>query len=368
MTAYFIIRWFLVLQLLVFLSGCLTVRGKDDSKPADPPATPKPANEPNTPPSAPPNQPPDNPIKNPPEPVPQASNPPAEPAPLPEDPTPFKLFINQEIAIDPDFLAQYTKGIIEHEGKKFYHVKFKVIEFAPNSILTTGGYNLILEAKEIMFSEGAKIRSLPELARASVGFHGADGGTIYLRALKAVGPIDFELRGQEGGAGFEGQKGAPGGEGARGMDGKILFSHFDHLKNPQFTCPIKPEKGRKGYSGFPGTAGGPGSDGGDAAKLILEIKDRQEFRPQFRVNEAGQGGAGGLGGPGGNPGTSGSDGRRQPMNEQTVDMLRTYTSYLHDGTCFFYEPDHDRPLPVQGPRGPQGASGKPGRTFDIVWL
>jgi hypothetical protein len=186
-----------------------------------------------------------------------------------------------ELTIPVDF---EVKGEMSF-GQKETEVLFKPganwgrIWFHENAILTTLGQDLELKANELIFVK-ATLRSFRVGQQAGVGVDGRSGGRLRLKALKASGVLNLELRGEKGGVGLP------------GADQFSRTSPFGQLCGDgicldQHQC----------VSGGPvqGGQGGIGKNGGSTPITNIDIADTRDLNLQI-LSEPGYGGQGGAGG------------------------------------------------------------------------
>ena len=136
-------------------------------------------------------------------------------------------------------------------------------------------------------------------ANGNPGFPGRSAPTLYIFASRIEGgPIQVDLRGQDGGPGGVGQDGGDGGLGRSGR--RAVSSLID--------CRSGGEEGGHGGAAGNGGQGGPGGRGGSAGLFILvtTTPSLTTAKAAFKVDVAP--GAGGPAGPGGKPGQPGPGG------------------------------------------------------------
>jgi hypothetical protein len=160
---------------------------------------------------------------------------------------------------------------------------------------------------------------LPGVVSGAGGGRGADGNvgnpgvpgrsapTLYLFATVIEGgPIEIDLRGQDGGPGGVGQDGGDGGPGSPGKRAEANI----------LGCTASGgEGGRAGDAGNGGT-GGRGGRGGTGGTFVLVSTPRGSAQAQRLLNvlnEGGKGGPPGKGGRQGRPGQRGEPGRPEGL-------------------------------------------------------
>lgn len=137
------------------------------------------------------------------------------------------------------------------------------------------------------------------------GYPGLSGPTIYLVVNRIEGgPLEIDLRGQDGGDGGKGQTGGDGGFGRPGTAAMALLS----------LCRRSATTGGHGGSGGRGGPGGEGGRGGNGGNLVLLTPEAalERLAAMLYVDvRPGQGGKGGNGGDGGEAGEPGPAGRAE---------------------------------------------------------
>jgi hypothetical protein len=161
------------------------------------------------------------------------------------------------------------------------------------------------------------------------GVPGRSAPALYLFVAQIEGgPIDIDLRGQDGGAGGVGQDGGDGGPGSPGRRAEFVLNY----------CGAPAGQGGPGGDGGNGGPGGRGGRGGTGGTLVLVSTPRGSVRAQQLLNVAndgGKGGPAGIGGRAGSPGAGGEPGRPE-------------------GTCQAGQPG------PKGSPGSAGGNGEPG--------
>lgn len=212
-----------------------------------------------------------------------------------------------------------------------YHLKqYNRIFLYDNSVLTTNGVNLKIQAKELI-SYNATIQAFPRHQRAALDQHGRSGGHIEINVAKAVGNLNFYLNGEDGGNGSQGadpDDKLKGRKGNPGLPGQWDSGHFVQSKYSrdyfQHSCIRNPTYGEQGKQGERGYSGLPGKNGGSSASLDLIISDHREFK-EYIEKAPGDKGFGGQGGQGGAPGDQGDPGSLKRNNEVIDNHLHVYS-------------------------------------------
>lgn len=211
-----------------------------------------------------------------------------------------------------------------------------------NSRIVTNGHFLEVFCRNIVMDEHSSIESFEEASEtASKDTDGDHGGEVHIYTLdKLKKDLDFELIGQNGGAGSQGGKGATGSEGSRGRGGRNGSGN---------TCMRGPGGGGRGGQGGQGGRGKDGGDGGDGGILRVFYVEA-DIPNNFSIKVDSSAGAGGAEGPGG-PGGDGGIGGRPGANA---------------GNCT--RRTRRGPTGPQGPQGPSGARGSDGKNGKHVIL
>lgn len=251
--------------------------------------------------------------------------------PVPED-----LVVDQVVDIEDqefhDLFAAEPRGLTLR--------KFRRLFLTENGQIILRDKSVRIEVDQL-HSQGGKILTFPAEAEAPVGKKGRSGGQIEIHAVKAVGTLFIELRGEKGGQGLPGEaadialKGITGLAGKEGASTTSICERGEGCISKQL-CHIQPQRGMPGGQGSRGYRGYDGARGGNSGRLLMEIIDSTEFTFQGE-RFAGEGGAGGIGGPGGEGGDGGPQG-------QVVGGFGVGCD-----------------TPGSGPRGPQGIRGEPGQ-------
>lgn len=218
----------------------------------------------------------------------------------------WKIKTPRDVILNNDVLTSEfaTKDRLEIQANRIFIPPSQ----GEKASFVSDGREVLLITNELI-AEGSSIATFSKNQKANFDKSGRTGGTIIIKAKKAKGEINFELRGESGGDGKEGlpfieraAKGAPGFDGIS-MSGTDSFS----------ICTRETEDGKPGLPGEKGRPGSNGKQGGNSGLLKLEIS---ESSPEFHfkiLKEAGvagipgNGGPGQLGGLGGDPGKQDSD-------------------------------------------------------------
>lgn len=188
---------------------------------------------------------------------------------------------------------------------------------------------------EIGGGEGADGKAGPDGQPGNPGYPGRSAPTIYLVANRIEGgPLEIDLRGQDGGDGGKGQTGGDGGLGRPGSRAVALLG----------LCRTAPGNGGNGGRAGNGGRGGEGGRGGNGGTFVLLAPEAalEKMASLMYVDiRPGKGGDGGKGGEPGQPGEAGSAGRTE-------------------SPCASASPGKPGAKGEQGPEGPDGADGEPG--------
>jgi hypothetical protein len=175
----------------------------------------------------------------------------------------------------------------------------------PGGPFETKGCDLVLDAEELIIDDGL-LETFRDSFKAPKDQAGRNGGTITIKAKRAIGHLRVQLRGENGGDGSDGKPfETPASQGVSGKKGESVCVPSANSPVPTHCfCHSKPTDGQPGANGQNGRQGLPGKRGGDSGLLKIEIA---EPSPDFFVTvikEPGKPGAPGAGGPGqeGGPG------------------------------------------------------------------
>lgn len=175
----------------------------------------------------------------------------------------------------------------------------------------------------------------PDGQPGNPGYPGRSAPTVYLVVNRVEGgPLEVDLRGQEGGDGGVGQTGGDGGLGRWGSQGIASLG----------LCRTPPGSGGNGGAAGNGGRGGEGGRGGSGGTFVLLTPGAVLDKIATLMNvdiRPGKGGDGGKGGESGEPGEPGSPGRREPP-------------------CSAAAPGKPGAKGGEGAKGPAGAGGEPG--------
>jgi hypothetical protein len=171
--------------------------------------------------------------------------------------------------------------------------------FENAGVLYTNGFNLRLHVSHLKSDFGSVV-TFPKGQKAPVAQVGRSGGSIVLDIEQAMGSLNVEMRGEDGG------DGKPGPDPDASMAGKDAYlRRNDNGSKWNFGYLVPATEGLRGFAGF------NGRDGGSTGTLELHIRSYQEFK-FFPVREPGAGGQGGPGGPGGQGGLNKKPNQRAP--------------------------------------------------------
>lgn len=196
------------------------------------------------------------------------------------------------------------------DAKDFDFSNVARLYFMKDSVITSHGEDLKIQAKELIAEDGSRIETFP---KGAVGFNDKParaGGEIEITATDASGSLEVNLRGENGGRwttepqslanneSYRGSKGAKGSPGAT-----ISIPRFNVI------CAKPPGDGGPGSDGKSGLAGFGGINGGDSGHLDVNIRHGGGFKISHH-REPGIGGQGSIGGVGGPGGLGGDPGER----------------------------------------------------------
>lgn len=198
------------------------------------------------------------------------------------------------------------------ELKQDLNIEAARVFLANQAKIQTNGFKLAIKADKI-YSDNVEIYSFLPGAKAPFEADGASGGSVEIRAKVAVGHLRVNLRGQNGGDGFDGKpwdiRAASGGRGRNGAHECARASVGGiGIGGPlKCWCTRNPDNGGTGANGAKGRDGTRAGRGGNSGSLLVEVQEKTEFvvEPFQTVGLAGipgKGGAGqlgGIGGPGG---------------------------------------------------------------------
>lgn len=203
------------------------------------------------------------------------------------------------------------------ELKQDLNIEAARVFLANQAKIQTNGFKLAIKADKI-YSDNVEIYSFLTGAKAPFETDGASGGSVEIRAMVAVGHLRVNLRGQNGGDGFDGKpwdiRAASGGGGRNGAHecARANIGGIGIGGPLKCWCTRNPDNGGAGANGAKGRDGTRAGRGGNSGSLLVEIQEKTEFvvEPFQTVGLAGnpgRGGAGqlgGIGGPGGDPTSS----------------------------------------------------------------
>ncbi len=210
--------------------------------------------------------------------------------------------------------------------------------FLKNSRIVTNGHFMEIFCRNLVMDENSAIESFLETnEQAEKDSDGDHGGEIHIYTLKKLKKdLNFELIGQDGGAGPKGSKGSTGIEGSQGRGGR---------NGSWGTCLRGPGGGGRGGQGSQGGRGKDGGDGGDGGVLRIFYVET-DIPNNFSIRVDSSGGVGGAEGPGGDGGDGGIGGRPGANAGNCVRRTRRGPT--------------GSPGP-QGPAGNKGINGKDGK-------
>ncbi len=192
------------------------------------------------------------------------------------------------------------------------------------SKIQTNGFKFVVKADKF-YSDNAEIYSFLAGSKAAAETDGISGGVVEIKAKEAIGHLRVNLRGQNGGDGFDGKpwdiRAATGSAGRGGAHDCARASVGGiGIGGPlKCWCTRNPDNGGAGASGAKGRDGSKAGRGGNSGALLVEVQEKTEFvvEPFQTVGVAGIAGKGGpgqlggIGGPGGDPSSSECSGSRQ---------------------------------------------------------
>ena len=188
---------------------------------------------------------------------------------------------------------------------------------------------------ELGGGEGGHGKDGPDGQPGNPGYPGRSAPTIYLVVNRIEGgPLEVDLRGQDGGDGGRGQTGGDGGFGRPGARGVALLG----------LCRQPPGDGGNGGRAGNGGRGGEGGRGGNGGTFVLLAPEAalEKMAAMMYVDiRPGKGGEPGKGGDPGDPGLPGSPGR-------------------NEAPCAAASPGKPGEKGNEGPVGPVASDGEPG--------
>lgn len=241
------------------------------------------------------------------------------------------VFFGNPIRLKKSFIVSGEKNYFEFIGSS--DIETLLIE--EDSKLNTNGSIVELRVNELISLNGKIVTfSEDKLNSTRENYPGASGGQITLNANSAMGNLDIELRGLNGGK-------------VTKVPAKIAqvpprdpTTNGCNLINSAADC-----SGKQGPQGYRGTDGYQGSVGGNSGLIKLSIKNSNKFTFSIKYLP-GQGSEGGVGGEGGQGGPGGLGGE-VVFREHQMSPSRTR---FPDGI-----------QGIQGPQGTTGARGNDGR-------
>jgi hypothetical protein len=147
--------------------------------------------------------------------------------------------------------------------------------------------------------QGADGNAGPDGQPGNPGYSGRNAPTLYIVANRIEGgPLEIDLRGQDGGDGGRGQTGGDGGLGRPGAAALAMLG----------LCRTPPGTGGNGGRAGNGGRGGEGGRGGNGGTVILLAPEGELEKMASLLYVDVRGGKGGGGGQGGEPGLPGEPG------------------------------------------------------------
>lgn len=175
----------------------------------------------------------------------------------------------RRIMIEDQVQGRPPINVDEESPKEIAPMKFRNVIFKSQGVLYTYGNHLKISA-EFIDSNHGKIKTFPNNTKAKKGTPGRHGGSVTFDAKDAIGLLEFEMRGETGGDGFDGVNGyedfcynkpkeffdaQPGQAGLRGGDSGFV-TIFIQAPSPKFDARIETHPGLGGIGGHPGTPSG----------------------------------------------------------------------------------------------------------------
>ena len=183
--------------------------------------------------------------------------------------------------------------------------------------------------------EGADGKNAPDGQPGNPGYPGRSAPTVYLVVNRIEGgPLEIDLRGQQGGDGGPGQIGGDGGLGRPGSPGSAFLG----------LCRRPPGSGGNGGGAGNGGRGGEGGRGGNGGMFVLLAPEAALEKMASMMYVDVRPGRGGDGGAGGGPGLRGEPG---PPGR-------------NESPCPPASAGSPGAIGVDGPTGPAGANGEEG--------
>lgn len=134
--------------------------------------------------------------------------------------------------------------------------------FLNGSIILTENHDLEIRTKKLIVLEKSYIQNYQYETKAKVGAVGRNGGSIYIEALVASGPLDITMNSEAGGDGYKGQETPP------------------CMHNAGFGCHAGSVHCSAGSKGFAA---------GNNGHLFVKIKEAKDFQlyPQQQISLGG---------------------------------------------------------------------------------
>jgi hypothetical protein len=198
------------------------------------------------------------------------------------------------------FSASLKKSYIVQGVKHFTELigadDVDTLVFLKGSYLKMGNLDKKIRVKNLISDNGILTSFLPnEVDDTPDNTDGMSGGVIEIDAMKAIGKLNVELCGKNGGT----QTFVPPVPADKVADSK-LDGKCDKASS---LC-----NGKRGYRGEDGQDGRPGLNGGDSGRLIFKVADDKKFEVVIKYfpgkgSEGGDAGLPGKGSPGGKAAT-----------------------------------------------------------------
>lgn len=221
--------------------------------------------------------------------------------------------------------------------------------------LVTGGVDVNAKIDRLISMNG-KLVTHPENTQTPDNQVGNSGGTITLDVIKAVGQLNVELRGLNGGK--------------QTMEPKKITKvpakdpkHNGTCRNGRDAGNDSRCEGKKGHRGYPGLAGYPGLSGGNTGSMNFTLAHVGEFKISVKYFP-GTGSAGGKGGEGGEGGPGGDGNKitwREPPERDHPCGPQCKSFALNESRTYKNGPKGDK-----GPDGDDGEKGISGKNEESI--
>jgi hypothetical protein len=185
--------------------------------------------------------------------------------------------------IDPVFKDQTKISIQAHRV-------FVPSMFGDESSLLTQGRDFTINTEELI-AENSTIATFQKEQKAATDQSGRNGGSIVIKATRAIGNLSFSLRGENGGDGKDGESYAN--RAANGADGTAADYNFRCSGQNVKVCTCNSstsdrENGKPGQKGAPGRDGTNGGRGGHSGSVKIEVFEKSsQFHIDIYKQEAG---------------------------------------------------------------------------------